>query len=243
MQNVGQFVSTVSDIMTLMAPSAGGAIPAVDSEEYAQWLSFIQIKYEEASKRGFWRRLLTKDVLPLTAGDTEAYLPVRFQRPNSLYIAYVDGVDVADPDRIPDGQSIFIEMDNDAFEEDGTTPNTNFGRWRITFTTEIAEDQDAPIWYFATPQKPVAADDKVILPGDMIAFGALSEVFRTTSLPGSQDDARIEYENRLSTYMNMETIPARHELLSFQTNPRRLDRTALARKQYTVRPERVGRRL
>jgi len=69
---VGQFFGTVNDVMEIMAPNLGGTIPAVDSEEYAQWLIAIQMKYEEASRRGFWRRLLVKDdsSLSLRTGDT-----------------------------------------------------------------------------------------------------------------------------------------------------------------------------
>lgn len=242
MQIVTQYISTVSDIMNLMAPSAGGVIPDVDSEEYAQWLLFIQTKYEEASKRAFWRRLLKKGTLELTEGDTQAYLPVDFQRANGLYITYVGGVDLSDPDREPDDQSIFVEMDTEPLEDDDVTPNTNFGRWRITFSSEIATTETAPIWYFCTPPKPEEATDKVLLPGDMIAFGALSEVFRTTNLEGSQDDARTEYENRMTGYLAVEMIPGRNEILSFVTNPSRVDRLNKARNRYTTpRNGRVSR--
>lgn len=234
METKTQFTETVGDIMSLMAPSAGGTIPDEDSEEYAQWLLFIQMKYEEASKRGFWRRLLKKDYVELTEGDTQVYLPIDFQRPNSLYIAYIGGVDLSDPDREPDGQGIFVEMDTDPFEEDDTTPNTNFGRWRMTFTEEIGETETAPIWYSSTPPKPVEATDKVLLPGDMIAFGALAEVFRTTNLAGSQDDARQEYENRMNGYLALEMVPSRGEILSFVTNPAVVDRLVRARRRWSA---------
>lgn len=235
MQVVGSYNETVSDIMALMAPSAGGAVPDVNSEEYTQWLLFIQTKYEEASRRGFWRRLLKKSTLSLTEGDTEVLLPVDFQRANGLYILYVDGVDLCDPDREPDGQGIFAEVITDHNDAD-------FGRWRLTFAEPVANTQTAPIWYFCTPPKPTEAADKLLLPGDMIAFGALSEVFRTTNLEGSQDDARIEYENRLSTYLAMEMIPPRNEILKFTTNPRGVDRLRLAKSRYTApRSGRSGR--
>lgn len=234
MQIVGNYNETISDIMTLMAPSAGGAVPDEDSEEYGQWLLFIQTKYEEASRRGFWRRLLKKSTLTLAEGDEVVYLPDDFQRANGLYIFYVDGVDLCDPDREPDDQSIFAEVDTDPFEEDGVTPNANFGKWRVTFTEPVAEAQEAPIWYFCVPPKPTEATDKILLPGDMVAFGALSEVFRTTNLEGSQDDARGEYENRLNTYLAMEMIPPRNEILTFVTNPRGADRLRLAKNRWSA---------
>lgn len=227
MQTVGNYNETVSDIMTLMAPSAGGVVPDEGGEEFLQWLLFIQTKYEEASRRGFWRRLLKKSTLSLTEGDTEVLLPVDFQRANGLYILYVDEVDLCDPDREPDDQGIFAEVVTDHTDED-------FGRWKLTFTEPVAATQSAPIWYFCVPPKPTEATDKLLLPGDMIAFGALSEVFRTTNLEGSQDDARAEYENRLNTYLAMEMIPPRNEILSFVTNPRGADRLRIARNRYTA---------
>lgn len=231
-----QFFSNVGDVMSIIAPNAGGTIPDENSEEYGQWLLAIQMKYEEASRRGFWRRLLKKDdTLTLSEGDTSVLLPDDFQRANSLYIFAVDGVDLADPDRIPDGQSVFAQMITDPDDED-------FGKWQLNFEQALEADaEEVILWYFATPPKPNTSTDKILLPGDMIAFGAMTEIFRTKNLPGSQDDARIEYENRLNTYLGMEVIPARNELLTFDTNPRNINRTRLARLQYAQRPDRVGR--
>jgi hypothetical protein len=232
--DVTQFIGTVSDVMTYMANFAGGEIPAVGDEEFDQWMSYIQAKYEEASKRGFWRRLLTKDELSLTADDTEVLLPIRFQRPNSLYVLVVDGIDLADPDRTPDDQQIYIEMENDPTSND-------YGRWKISFKEAIETTQNALMWYFATPPKPTESADKIILPGDMIAYGALAEHFRAINLEGSQDAAAGEYENRLNGYLALEMIPSRHELLKFITNPRGLDYLRLARSRYQVRIDRVAR--
>lgn len=232
-----QFIGTVGDIMSYMATFAGGIIPETDDEEYAQWLLYIQVKYEEASKRGFWRRLLTKEDLELTADDTEVYLPVRFQRTNSLYVLLIEdvngkGVDLADPDRTPDNQQIYIEMENDP-------ENAKFGQWKITFKEPIDTTQTALLWYFATPPKPEAAADKVLLPGDMIAYGALMEHFRASNLVGSMDDAETAYENRINGYLAMEMIPGRHELLKFVTNPAGVDRLVKARSRYAVRTDRT----
>jgi len=228
-----QFLETISDIMGFIAPNAGGSIPSEDSDEYNTWLTAIQVKYEEASRRGFWRRLLTKDTISLTVDDEDVLLPTRFQRANSLYIFAVDGVDWADPDREPDDQSVFAQMITDYNDND-------FGNWQLNFQTPIAETDTATIWYFATPPKPTESTDKVLLPGDMIAFGAMSEIFRTTNLEGSQDDARIEYENRMETYLGIETIPSRNDILKFQGNPRGWDYTARAKNQYANRPGRTG---
>lgn len=233
---VPQFFGTVGDIMNIIAPNAGGSIPDASSEEYSQWETAIWMKYEEASRRGFWRRLLVKDdTLSLREGDESIVLPTQFQRANSLYIFAVDGVDLADPDREPDGQSVFAQMITDTEDED-------FGLWQLNFGETIEEDTDDVIlWYFATPPKPTESTDKVLLPGDLIAFGAMAEIFRNKNLPGSQDDARQEYENRLATYLAMETIPPRNEILKFQTNPRHFDRTQVARNQYRFGRNRAGR--
>lgn len=234
MTEVNQMLSTLGDVLSFMAPSLGGAVPDEDSDEYADWVRFVNVKYEEASRRGFWRRLLTREDLTLAVDDEEVLLPIRFQRANSLYIFYVDEVDLGDPDREPDDQDIFAEMINDPEDDD-------FGRWKITFTTAMETAQTAPFWYFATPPKLVDSTDKLLLPGDMIAFGAMSEVFRTTNLEGSQDDARTEYENRLNNYLATEMIPERNKILSFSTNPAGVNRTIEARNRYRIRQDRVGR--
>lgn len=233
---VPQFFGTVADIMAIIAPNAGGTIPDAASEEYSQWFTAIKMKYEEASRRGFWRRLLKKDdTQSLRAGDTSIVMPDDFQRANSLYIFSVNGVDLADPDRTPDGQSVFAQMITDPEDSD-------FGKWQLNFQTAIdADTTDVMLWYFCTPPMPAAGTDKILLPGDMVAFGAMAEIFRNKNLQGSQDDARLEYENRINNYLAMEMIPARNEILKFETNPRHTDRTANARLQYAVRQDRTGR--
>lgn len=220
--------------MNFIAPNAGGTIPDSNTPEYALWLLSIQTKYEEAARRGFWRRLLVKDTLSLREGDEAVTLPIQFTRANALYILAVGGVDLCDPDREPDGQSVFAQQITDPEDEE-------FGLWQLNFQVPVEADEEAIIWYFSTPPIPVDSTDKVLLPGDMIAFGALKEIFRATNLPGSQDDARDEYENRLNTYLALEMIPPRNELLTFTTNPRKTDRTVLARAQYSRRPGRTNR--
>lgn len=227
---VNQVISTISDAMNFIAPNAGGAVPSADSVEYAQWLLDLQLKQEEAARRGFWRSLLQKETLSVIAGDTEVILPEQFQRANALYIFAMEGdqIDLADPDRLPlgvDDQTIFLQKITDP-------EDTDFGLWQANFKNPIETAQDITLWYWATPPKPVDPDDKFLLPGDMIAFGAMSEIFRSTNLPGSQDDARIEFENRLTGYLALEMIPPRNELLTFSTNPQRVNRTKLARQQY-----------
>lgn len=237
---VNQVISTVSDAMDFIAPNAGGAVPDASSAEYAQWLQALQLKQEEAARRGFWRSLLVTDTLSVIEGDESVLLPDQFQRANALYIFGMEGdeVDLADPDRLPlnsDSQTIFLQKITDP-------EDTDFGLWQANFKTPITVAQDITIWYWATPPKPVDPDDKFLLPGDMVAFGAMTEIFRTKNLPGSQDDARIEYENRLETYLGLEMIPPRNELLSFSTNPQKINRTKAARLQWSGgRGSRAGR--
>jgi hypothetical protein len=234
---VPQVLSTISDVMQFIAPNAGGTVPETNSAEYVTWLGAIQVKYEEAARRGFWRRLLVKDTLDLREGDETAVLPTQFQRPNALYILAIGGEDLADPDRITDSdsQTVFVQQITDPDDED-------FGLWQANFKNPIEADEEAIIWYFALPPKPTDGDDRLLLPGDMVAFGAMSEIFRSTNLEGSQDDARTEYENRLTNYLASEMIPPRNELVTFTTNPKRINRTALARRQYYGTRNRYGGR-
>lgn len=236
MQITNQVIATLGDVMSFMAPNLGGTVPAVDSEEYNAWKLAIQVKYEEASRRGFWRRLLVKDTLTLTEGDETVTLPIQFQRPNALYILAVAGEDLADPDRVmdKDSQTVFTQQITDPDDDD-------FGLWQLNFNKPIEVDEEAVLWYWSLPPTPTEAEDKLLLPGDMIAFGAMSEIFRSTNLEGSQDDARIEYENRMNNYLALEMIPPRNELLTFSSNPGRINRTARARAQYQFGRNRINR--
>ena len=227
-------ISTLANVMEFMSPFAGGAVPDETDQEYADWKRWIQVKQEEAAKRGFWRRLLTRAEFSVSAGDETTLLPDNFHKSNGLYVFETpDGVDWADPDRIEDtDQNLFVEYVTDNTDDD-------FAKWRVRYAIPPEEDMDVIIWYFANPPMPVDTTDKVLLPGDMIGYGALSEYFRGTGAEGSQDDARNEFENRMNTYLELEMIPARYELLSFASRGAvRVDRIEKAKDYYRSRPGR-----
>lgn len=233
-------IQTLGDVLAFMAPHAGGSVPDADSTEYAEWVMWIKNKYEEYARRGFWRRTLTREVITLTADATTHVLPARFFKPNGLYMCVVDGVDWNENGN-SDEQTIFVEMVGDP----GTVeaPNTDFGKWQMRFDNPVeTTDATVVLWYFAMPPIPGAAGDKIILPGDMIGFAALSEYFRQANQPGSQDDAKADAENRFSEYMALEVIPDKSTLLTNseqQTN--KVDRLVVARNQYRNRPNRNSR--
>ena len=83
----------VSDVMNFMAPYAGGSVPGVSDPDYADWLRWIGLGQQDAANRGFWRRLLTKDDLTITASAETADLPDNFYKPNGIYALYVNGID------------------------------------------------------------------------------------------------------------------------------------------------------
>ena len=215
-----------------MAPQAGGSVPDTDSDEYAEWVMWIQNKYEEYARRGFWRRTLTREVITLTAEATTHVLPDRFFKPNGLYMCIVDEVDWNEVGN-SDEQTIFVEMIGDPDDED-------FGKWQMRFDNAVVTtDATVIIWYFAMPPIPNLSTEKLILPGDMIGFAALSEYFRQANQTGSQDDARDEAENRFAEYMALEVIPDKSELLtSKESQAQRTDRLGIARSYYTTRPRR-----
>lgn len=225
-------IGTLGDVLDFMAPQAGGSVPDSDSTEFAEWVMWVQNKYEEYARRGFWRRTFTREVITLTEGDEVYVLPDRFFKPNGLYMCIVDEVDWNEAGN-SDKQTIFIEMIGDPDDED-------FGKWQMRFDNAVvATDTNVIIWYFAMPPIPNALADKIILPGDMIGFAALSEYFRQANQPGSQDDAKADAENRFQEYMGLEVIPAKNELLtSSEQQTNRVDRLAKARSYYTSRPGR-----
>ena len=209
-----------------MAPFAGGSVPVTTNKEYDHWVSWICQKQEEFARRGNWRRCLTRAEITLEAGETTV-LPIRFFRPNGIYMLIVDGVDWMDTEN-EDGQSIFIEMINDPDDD-------NFGRWQMRFGDEIQEDTTAILWYFSNPPKPAVPADKLLLPGDMVAYAALQEYFRTSNQQGYEDEMKSMAENRFAEYLALEGLPAKNELLTFRTSPKRIDRLAKARSYYEVR--------
>lgn len=234
-------IQTLGDVLSFMAPHAGGSVPDSDSTEYTEWKRWVQNKYEEYARRGFWRRTLTRETLAITEDDETALLPVRFFKPNGLYMFIVTNSDTGvavDWNENPNSanQTTFVEMINDPEDE-------NFGRWQVRFGTAVPETTTAVIWYFAMPPIPGASDDKLILPGDMIGFAALAEYFRQANQPGSQDDARNDAENRFAEYMALEVIPDKSELLTNAEQPvNRKDRLVVARSYYESRTGRINRR-
>ena len=221
---------TLGDVLNAMAPFAGGSIPDETDQEYTDWKNWVVNKQEEYARRSFWRRCLTREEITLDA-DSETYvLPERFNRPNALYMVIVDGVDWMENPNV-DEQNVFVEMNNDPTDSD-------FGNWQMRFLTPPTESTDAIIWYFANPPKPVETTDILLLPGDMIAYAALGEYFRTTGAEGSQDKAEEDAENRFSEYNSIEVIPGKNELMTTTRSTPRVDYLKRAKSFYTSRADR-----
>lgn len=222
MINTSQVLSTLADVMNFMSVYAGGSVPSENDDEYEAWRRWIRVKQEEYAKRGFWRRLLQRAEITLSGETT--LLPENFHKANGLYVLDVAGVDWMEHDN-KDGMYVYIEMVNDSDDSD-------LGRWRMRFSSEI-EETEAVIWYFANPPVPEASTDKILLPGDMIAYGALSEYFGATNRAGSQDKAEQDAENRFISYLSLEMIPPKNELLVFSnTNGSKPNYNATARSNY-----------
>lgn len=222
-----QSVKTLQDVMNFMAPFAGGSVPSTEDQEYDDWRRWIVNKQEEFALRAFWRRLLKREVITLDGEST--VLPDDFNRPNGIYILAVDGIDWAEENNEAE-QTIFVEMITDS-------EDTDFGKWQVVFS-EAVSNKEATLWYFVNPPAPVDPTDVLLLPGDMIGYGALAEYFRTTGAEGSQDKADEDAENRFTTYLSLEMIPPKYELLRFATRgTTRVDYIANARQRY-YRPNR-----
>lgn len=226
-------IYTLSDVFNMMSPFAGGSIPDSADTEYADWLRWVQQAQEEYARRGFWRRLLTRDTITLNGETT--LLPERFHKQNGLYMLVVDGVDWMDADN-EDDQYVLVEMDNDPFTT-GTTPNTNLGRWQMRFK-DAPVNKTATIWYFANPPKPMVSADVLILPGDMIGYKALGEYYRTSGAEGSQDKAESDAENRFQEYLMLESIPGKNELIRFDRANTKTNELEKAKNYYRSRPYR-----
>jgi hypothetical protein len=228
MLEVQSTVHTLDEVLASMAPFAGGSIPDANDSEYTDWVRWIGQKQEEYARRGFWRRCLTREAITLD-GET-SILPIRFHKPNGLWMLVVDGVDWNETPN-SDEQYVFVEMINDP-------DDANFGRWQMRFDTEVEGPTSAVLWYFSNPPRPTDGTDRLLLPGDMVAYGALQEYFRTTGNEGSEDKAEEMAENRFMEYLSLEVLPDKSDLLTHSQNNSHVNRLIKARSYYSSRPYR-----
>jgi len=195
----------LGDVLSGMAAYAGGSIPATTSTAYPQWVRWIQLAQYDIAKRGFWSRCLVKADLTITEDVDYVTLPADFFKRNGIYVLNVDGEDWASNSNAS-GQRITC------FKDQIT------GAWTVKFIgyTPTAS-ATGELWYFYNPPVPVEQADVIWFDGEMIMFGALKEYFRQSRQPGSQDDARNEYENRFQENLGLEVIPTPQELMSWQS--------------------------
>lgn len=195
----------LGDVLAGMAVYAGGSVPASSSPAYSQWIRWIQLAQYDIAKRGFWARCLVKANLTITANSDHAELPADFFKRNGIYVLNVSGEDWASNSNIS-GQRINVV-------KDAVT-----GKWTVQFigyTPTVSATGE--LWYFYNPPVPTDETDVIFFDGEMIMFGALKEYFRQSRQPGSQDDARTEYENRFNENLNLEMLPTPQELMSWNS--------------------------
>ena len=224
---ISSSIRTLGEVLSAMAPFAGGSVPDANDQEYLDWVSWVQTKQEEYARRAFWRRCLTRE--PISLDGETVVLPDRFNRPNALFMLIVDGVDWNENGN-SDGQQVVVEMNNDITDQD-------FGKWQMRFLIP-PENREAIMWYYSNPPKPVAESDVLILPGDMIAYAALGQYFFTTGAEGSQDNADGKAEDRFTEYLSIEVIPDKSVYLSHSRQTPRVDYLVNARNRYRSRTNR-----
>jgi hypothetical protein len=208
MTNAKSSLTTWGDCLAAMAAYAGGSVPSSATADYSNWFSWLVRAQEDACKRAHWSRLLTKTTIEWDAGDTEVDLPDNFFKRNGIYVFDVDGVDWNSANNT-DKQMLMVVMDAET------------AKWKVLFNGFTPDtDGSAEMWYFFLPPVPTFTSDKeddpIYLDGEMIVFGGLKEYFRKARQPGSQDDARIEYENRFRESLQLDNLPNPQELMSFQ---------------------------
>lgn len=200
-----QVIATLGEALQAMAPFAGGSVPATSDPEYNNWISWINEGQEDAATRGFWSRLLTKSTLAITADAPTATLPNNFHKRNGIYILEVDDIDWADPsNELQQKMTVHLNPTTAAWEVrfNGFTPTTS---------------ETAVLWYFYRPPILVEEDDVLFLDGKMLKYYGLMEYSRQSGELGSLDDYRQEYENRFSEGLNLDQLPAKNELVSWQS--------------------------
>lgn len=200
-----QIIENLGDVLTTMAAFAGGSIPATGGTAYLQWVKWIQLAQYDVVKRGFWARCLVKATLTITANIDHVDLPDDFFKRNGIYVLNV-GTQDWNSNSNSDGQKLMVNK------------NSTTGKWQVTFIGYTpTETTTGDLWYFFNPPIPVDQADVIFFDGEMIMYGALKEYFRQARQPGSQDDARTEYENRLNENLNLEMLPTPQELMGWKS--------------------------
>lgn len=196
---------TLLDVMTWMSAYAGGSIPTAGETEHDFWVKWIQLGQQDAANRAFWRRLLTSTTVNIPAAPNDIItLPTNFHKVNGVYALFVNGVDWNQNNNV-DGMRLFPQM------------NPTTGLWELKMITKKLPTTatTGTLWYFFNPPIPVNDTDIILLDGEMVGFYALKEYFRKARQPGSQDDARNEYEQRMLELLSIEVLPSPQELASW----------------------------
>ncbi len=207
---------TLLDIQTWMSSYAGGSIPATGDADHGFWVKWIQLGQQDAANRAFWRRLLTSVEVTIPATPTTTItLPTNFHKVNGVHALFVDEIDWNQNNNV-DGMKLFPQI------------NATTGLWELQMITDTlpATATTGTLWYFFNPPIPVDETDPIFLDGEMIGFYALKEYFRKARQPGSQDDARNEYENRLLELLSIEVLPTPQELASWMGYKTHLNKTS-----------------
>jgi hypothetical protein len=195
---------TLLDIQTWMSSYAGGSIPSSGEADHGFWIKWIQLGQQDAANRAFWRRLLTSTTLTIPANTAVITLPTNFHKVNGIHALFVDDIDWNEKNNTA-GIKLFPQL------------NVTTGAWEVRLITDSlpTSEKTGTLWYFFNPPIPVDEGDTIFLDGEMIGFYALKEYFRKARQPGSQDDARNEYENRLLELLSLEVLPTPQELASW----------------------------
>lgn len=195
----------LGDVLRGMAAFAGGSVPATTTVAYTQWVTWIQLAHYDIAKRGFWGRCLTNVTINITANLDYVTLPADFFKRNGIYVLNIGGED-------------WSSNANATRQKLMVTKDSITGAWTLKFigyTPTVTTT--GTLWYFFNPPIPVDQEDIIFFDGEMVMFGALKEYFRQTRQPGSQDDARLEYENRFNEALNLEMLPTPQELMGWKS--------------------------
>lgn len=198
-------IENLGDVLNAMSPYAGGSIPASTTVAYAQWVRWVQLAHYDIAKRAFWTRCLASANLNIVANQDYATLPTDFFKRNGIYVLNVGGEDWASKSNAS-GQVLL------------PVKNQTTGAWIVKFVGYTpTTSATGVLWYFYNPPIPVELTDKIWFDGETVMFGALKEYFRQSRQPGSQDDARNEYENRFNENLNLEVLPTPQELMGWSS--------------------------
>lgn len=184
--------------------------PSTSDPLYLTRTRYFNRAREDMAKRWFIPSLAVNSTLPITAGLATYTMPNDFTRPNALKILQsLDGTTVY-TDPFNTIASTNNPVPQNGVQSSGTqlqiTRDFTTGLYKLTFNPAPSTTQTLTMIYFGNPAPMVNPTDLALLDGDAILFFALKQYHFSLGNYTDMAEARDEYENRVTEWLESELI-------------------------------------